>query len=91
MRRRRAHLSDGAARAGLPLGHSRRGGSATDTAPPAPMSRTHRPRLLALAFAGATALAELLGAVNMGTALTFGELAFAATLIWVLLRPSGAL
>ncbi len=42
--------------------------------------------LLALAFAGATALAELLGAANMGTALTFGELTFAATLLWVLLR-----
>jgi hypothetical protein len=42
--------------------------------------------LLAAAFAGATALAELLGAVNMGTALTFGELAFTATLMWVLLR-----
>jgi hypothetical protein len=38
------------------------------------------------AFVGATALAELLGAVNMGTALTFGQLAFAATLLWVLVR-----
>jgi hypothetical protein len=38
------------------------------------------------AFAIATAIAELLGAVNMGTALTFGQLAFAATLVWVLLR-----
>ncbi len=42
--------------------------------------------LLAAAFAGATALAALLGAANFGTALTFGELAFAGTLMWVLLR-----
>ena len=40
--------------------------------------------LLAAAFAGATALAALLGAANFGTALTFGELAFAGTLMWVL-------
>jgi hypothetical protein len=38
------------------------------------------------AFVGVTALAELFGAVNMGTALTFGELAFASALIWVILR-----
>ena len=38
------------------------------------------------AFAALTAIAELLGAVNMGTALTFGELGFAAALLWVLLR-----
>jgi hypothetical protein len=42
--------------------------------------------LLALAFAGATAVAELLGAANMGIAMTFGQLAFAATLMWVMLR-----
>ena len=38
------------------------------------------------AFAAATAVAELLGAVNMGTALAFGQIAFAAALIWVLVR-----
>ena len=42
--------------------------------------------LLAAVFAGTTALAELFGATNMGTALTFGELAFTATLMWILLR-----
>ena len=42
--------------------------------------------LLALALIATTALAELFGAANMGTALTFGQLAFAATLMWVLLR-----
>ena len=38
------------------------------------------------AFVAATLLAELLGAVNTGTALTFGQLAFTATLVFVLLR-----
>ena len=33
-----------------------------------------------------TAIAELLGATNFGTALTFGEIAFAAVLMWVLLK-----
>ena len=42
--------------------------------------------LLALAFFGTTAIAAALGAANFGTALTFGELAFTATLIWTLLR-----
>lgn len=42
--------------------------------------------LLAGAIVAATALAEAFGAANMGTALGFGQLAFAATLIWVLLR-----
>jgi hypothetical protein len=43
--------------------------------------------LLAATVAAATALAELLGAANLGTALAFGQLAFAAALMWVLLRP----
>jgi hypothetical protein len=38
------------------------------------------------AFALATAVAALLGAANFGTALTFGQIAFAAALVWVLLR-----
>ena len=40
--------------------------------------------LLAAALVAGTALAELLGAVNMGTALTFGEFAFVAALGWLL-------
>lgn len=40
--------------------------------------------LLAAVFAGATAIAELLGAANLGTALAFGQLAFAAALVYVL-------
>jgi hypothetical protein len=40
------------------------------------------------AFVVGTALAALLGAANFGTALTFGTIAFAAVLVWVLLtRP----
>ena len=38
------------------------------------------------AFALATLIAEALGAANLGTALTFGQLAFAAALVFVLLR-----
>lgn len=43
------------------------------------------------AFVGATLLALAFGAKNLGTALTFGQMAFAATLLAVLLlaaRPS---
>jgi hypothetical protein len=51
------------------------------------MSRTTTDlALLAAVFAAVTALAALFGAANFGTALTFGELAFAGTLVWVLLR-----
>jgi hypothetical protein len=42
--------------------------------------------LLAGAFAATTAIAELLGAANLGTALTFGQLAFAAALLAILVR-----
>jgi hypothetical protein len=38
------------------------------------------------AFAAATGLAALLGAANFGTALTFGQIAFAATMTWILVR-----
>lgn len=42
--------------------------------------------LLLLAFALGTAVAALLGAVSSGVALGVGQLCFAATLVWVLLR-----
>jgi uncharacterized membrane protein (DUF485 family) len=42
--------------------------------------------LLLLAFAGGTAVALLLGAVNLGTAFGIGQICFAATLVWVLLK-----
>ena len=38
------------------------------------------------AFVTGTLLAELFGAINTGTALTFGQIAFAGTLVFVLLR-----
>jgi hypothetical protein len=43
-------------------------------------------------FVGATLLALLFGAKNLGTALTFGQIAFAFTLVAVILtskRPRG--
>jgi hypothetical protein len=40
------------------------------------------------AFWAATGIAALAGAKNFGTALTFGQLAFAAALVYVLLRRS---
>jgi hypothetical protein len=42
--------------------------------------------VLAVAFFGATGLAALFGAANFGTALSFGQLAFAAALVCVILR-----
>ena len=42
--------------------------------------------ILALGFAVGTAVALLLGAKNLGTAFGVGQLTFAATLVWVLLR-----
>lgn len=42
--------------------------------------------LLLAAFAAGTVIAELAGAVNLGTALTFGQLAFAAAVVYILLR-----
>jgi hypothetical protein len=46
-----------------------------------------RPLALMLgAFEVATAVAAALGAANFGTALTFGQLAFAVALVFVLVR-----
>jgi hypothetical protein len=38
------------------------------------------------AFALASVVAELFGAANLGTALSFGQIGFAAALVYVLLR-----
>jgi hypothetical protein len=38
------------------------------------------------AFVLASALAGVLGAANLGTALSFGQIGFAAALVYVLLR-----
>jgi hypothetical protein len=42
--------------------------------------------LLVAVFAAVTLLALALGATNLGTAATFGEMAFAGTLVWLLLK-----
>jgi hypothetical protein len=42
--------------------------------------------LLLVAFAGGTAIALLLGAKNLGTAMGVGQLCFAAILVVVLMR-----
>jgi hypothetical protein len=42
--------------------------------------------LLLLAFAGGAAIALLLGAKNLGTALGVGQVCFAAMLVFVLMR-----
>jgi hypothetical protein len=42
--------------------------------------------ILTLGFAAGAAFALLLGAKNLGTAFGLGQLTFAATLVWVLLR-----
>ncbi len=38
------------------------------------------------AFVAASAIASALGAANLGTALTFGQIAFAASAVFVLLK-----
>jgi len=40
--------------------------------------------ILAAAFTAATLIALAAGAKNLGTAATFGEIAFAGTLVWLL-------
>jgi hypothetical protein len=47
--------------------------------------RRDLPAILA-AFVLATLVAEVAGAANLGTALTFGQIAFAAALVFVLVR-----
>jgi hypothetical protein len=42
--------------------------------------------LLLLAFAAGTAIAGLLGAINLGVAFGVGQVCFAAMLVWLLLR-----
>lgn len=42
--------------------------------------------VLAAVFVAVTLLALALGATNLGTAATFGQIAFAGTLVWLLLK-----
>jgi ABC-type Fe3+ transport system permease subunit len=41
------------------------------------------------ALAAGTLLAELFGATNLGTALTFGVMAFAAVATWIVVKRPG--
>jgi hypothetical protein len=45
-----------------------------------------RVALVVAVFAAATGIAELAGAANLGTALGIGQIAFAVTLVFVLVR-----
>lgn len=42
--------------------------------------------LLAAAFLGGIGIATLFGAVNLGVAMGVGQVAFAAALVWVLIK-----
>jgi hypothetical protein len=42
--------------------------------------------VLLAVFAIVTLIAELAGATNLGTSLTFGTIAFAAVLVWILVK-----
>jgi hypothetical protein len=42
--------------------------------------------IMVLAFAVATVVAELAGAENLGTAMSFGQIGFALAAVYVLLR-----
>ena len=50
------------------------------------MSLATQALVLVAVFAAATVIAELLGAVNLGTALGIGQIAFTAVLVYMLLR-----
>jgi hypothetical protein len=45
-----------------------------------------RAAFLTAVFAITAALAKLLGAANLGTAMGFGQIAFAIALVWLLVR-----
>lgn len=55
------------------------------TVPAAPSAWPAQLAIVLGAFAGATLVAELAGAANLGTAMSFGQLAFVAAVVWVLL------
>jgi uncharacterized membrane protein YidH (DUF202 family) len=42
--------------------------------------------VIAAAFVLATLVAEALGATNLGTALAFGQMAFALAVVWVIVK-----
>ncbi|MFI4990116.1 MAG: hypothetical protein ACHQHO_04270 [Solirubrobacterales bacterium] len=50
------------------------------------MSRPRQLLLIFAAFVLASALAGLLGAINLGTALSFGQIAVALAVVYLMLR-----
>jgi hypothetical protein len=50
------------------------------------MKTLHDLALMVGAFAAASALAGALGAANLGTALAFGQIALALTVVYIILR-----
>jgi hypothetical protein len=50
------------------------------------MPASHQLALMALALVAGTGVAALAGAIGFGVALGVGQLCFAATLVWLLLR-----
>jgi uncharacterized membrane protein YidH (DUF202 family) len=42
--------------------------------------------IIAASFVLATLVAEALGATNLGTALAFGQIAFALAVVWVIVK-----
>jgi hypothetical protein len=47
----------------------------------------HKLAIVVVAFAAVTGLAELLGATNLGTAMTFGEIAFIGACTTLMAHP----
>jgi hypothetical protein len=50
------------------------------------LSRWAQLGILAAAFAAGVGVATIFGAINLGTAFGIGQVCFAVTLVWVLLR-----
>jgi hypothetical protein len=50
------------------------------------LSRWAQLGILAAAFALGVGVATLFGAINLGTAFGVGQVCFAATLVWILMR-----
>lgn len=64
----------------------RSGDGGDDAAPPESRPFAQNLAVVVGAMVGGTLIAELLGAANLGTALSFGQIAFAIALVWVLVR-----
>lgn len=85
-------LTDADAKGGRGLGLRRRAGSDVGAGDegegelPASRPFVQNLGIVVGAMAGGTLIAELAGAANLGTALSFGQIAFAIALVWVLVK-----